>query len=145
MPDKIEAKGACMCGAVSYRASAADAGVGTCHCKMCRRWCGGPMFASECGMDVVFEGEENIGVYSSSEWAERGFCKTCGSNLFYRLQETKHYFMAVGTFDAEVQLKLDHQVFIDEKPDYYAFKGHENLKNLTGAELFAMFSGEDEG
>ena len=25
----------------------------------------------------------------SSAWAERGFCKNCGSHLFYRLKENK--------------------------------------------------------
>jgi len=35
--------------------------------------------AVDCGEDVAFEGEENISVFSSSEWAERGFCNKCGA------------------------------------------------------------------
>ncbi|NIT13149.1 MAG: GFA family protein, partial [Candidatus Dadabacteria bacterium] len=52
---------------------------------MCRKWCGGPLMAVNCGTDVTFEGEDNITVYDSSSWAERGFCSGCGSHLFYRL------------------------------------------------------------
>ena len=32
---------------------------------------------------------------------------------------------------------LEHQVFIDEKPDYYSFANE--TKNMTGAEIFAQF------
>jgi len=31
-----------------------------------------------------------------------------------------------------------HQVFIDEKPDYYGFE--HDTQQLTGAEVFAMFA-----
>ena len=34
----------------------------------------------------MFNGEENIERYSSSAWAERGFCKRCGSSLLYRFE-----------------------------------------------------------
>ncbi|CAK2066980.1 hypothetical protein VCRA2123O443_40306 [Vibrio crassostreae] len=37
--------------------------------------------------------------------------------------------------------KLTHQIFIDEKPEYYEFKNETH--NMIGAELFANFeSGE---
>ena len=41
---------------------------------------------TDCGTDVIFEDESAIGVFESSEWAERGFCKSCGTALFYRLR-----------------------------------------------------------
>ncbi|MBF0289765.1 MAG: hypothetical protein HQM14_18280 [SAR324 cluster bacterium] len=28
----------------------------------------------DCGTDVSFENEENVSLFSSSQWAERGFC-----------------------------------------------------------------------
>jgi hypothetical protein len=131
-------KGSCLCRAVSISTTNMSNLVGACHCNMCRKWGGGAFLAVECGSDVSFEGEENIGVYQSSEWAERGFCQKCGSHLFYRLKQNNQYFMPVGLFDNSEGLIFEHQVFIDEKPEYYSFANE--TKNMTGAELFAQFA-----
>ena len=82
--------GHCLCKAVTIHVESAKKSVGACHCDMCRRWACGPYLAMDCGIDVTFEGEDDIGVYNSSEWADRGFCKQCGSNLFYRLKHNQH-------------------------------------------------------
>ena len=111
--------------------------VAACHCSMCRKWGGGALLVVECGSDVSFSGEENIGIYQSSEWAERGFCKKCGSHLFYRLKENHQHYIPVGIFDRDEGLVFEHQVFIDEKPEYYSFANE--TKNMTGAEVFAQF------
>jgi hypothetical protein len=84
---------------------------------------------------VAFDGAENIARYDSSEWAERGFCRQCGSNLFYHLKGTERYIMWVGSFDDQTPFKLDGEIFIDEKPDAYAFAGDH--PRLTGAEFMA--------
>jgi len=115
--------------------------VGACHCNMCRKWTGGPEFAIECESENTrFEGEDNITVYNSSEWAERGFCKRCGSNLFYRLKETGLYAIPPGLFDDDdlEDLVLAEQVFIDEKPAFYTFA--EKTRELTGAEVLALYA-----
>ena len=70
--------------------------------------------------------------------AERGFCKQCGSHLFYRLKQNNKYYIPAGIFDNEFDLVLEHQVFIDEKPEYYSFANE--TKNITGEELFTMFT-----
>ncbi|MBN3945691.1 MAG: GFA family protein [Nostoc sp. NMS7] len=112
--------------------------VTACHCSMCRNCGGGPLLVVECESDVSLSGEENIGLYQSSQWAERGFCKQCGSHLFYKLKQNNQYFMPVGLFENCEGLVFDHQVFIDEKPKYYCFANE--TKNLTGAEVFAQFA-----
>ena len=93
-----EHSGHCLCGAVSFTSTDVEAKHHACHCEMCRRWAGSPLLATSAA-GVVFAGDENIGIYDSSEWAERGFCKICGSNLFYRLKATGGYHMPVGVFD----------------------------------------------
>jgi len=136
-----EKSGGCLCGAVRILAKNVSNKAGACHCDMCRRWAGGPFMAVDCGSDVSFEGEENLSTYASSEWAERGFCNKCGSNLFYKLKETNQYIMAVGIFDDGESFVFDHQVFINEKPDYYNFANETH--NMTGAEVFAHFGSSD--
>jgi hypothetical protein len=138
MSTLIIGKGSCLCGAVNVSAKTMSNKVGACHCSMCQKWAGGPLMVVDCGSDVSFQGEENIGVFNSSEWAERGFCKKCGSHLFYRLKESNQHFMPVGLFDVGEEWIFDHQVFIDEKPEYYCFSNE--TQNITGAEVFAMFA-----
>ncbi|MEE9332447.1 MAG: GFA family protein [Methylophilaceae bacterium] len=140
MSSTVEAHGKCLCGAVEVTAKTMDPEVGACHCSMCRKWAGGVFLVVDCKKEVEFSGEENISVFNSSEWGERGFCAKCGTNLFYRLKENNQYFMSSELFDAEVKFHFGHQVFIEEKPEYYAFAN--DTKNMTGAELFAQFSSD---
>lgn len=136
------AHGSCLCKAVSLNTTTMNPHIAACHCSMCRKWGGGALLGVECNGKVSFQGEENIGVYQSSAWAERGFCKNCGSHLFYRLKENNHYYIPVGIFDHNPELVFNLQVFIEEKPEYYSFANE--TKNMTGEELFAMFTGASE-
>lgn len=131
-------QGNCLCGSVQITAESVDSGVGACHCSMCRQWGGGPLMAVDAGTEVKFNGEQDISIFNSSEWAERGFCKNCGTHLFYRLKQTRQHIMPIGLFNPTDNLILDHQVFIDEKPDFYCFS--QKTKDMTGAEVFAMFA-----
>ena len=131
------AEGSCLCGSVRIVAAEMQSGLGACHCEMCRKWTGGPLLSVPCGPNVEFDGEENIGVYDSSPWTERGFCKKCGSGLFYRLKGNRHYVVPVGLFDKSEGVVLNMQWFIDKKPEYYAFSNETDT--LTEAEVFAKF------
>lgn len=137
----MQGQGKCLCGAVTVSVEKLSEKVGVCHCTMCRKWSGGPWLALECNGAVSWEGEENIATYHSSDWADRGFCKKCGTHLFYKLKAVhSQYFMPVGLFDQEARYRLDHQIFIDEKPEFYNFS--EKTQDMTGAEVFAKFSKE---
>lgn len=138
--DNIALEGNCLCGKVTVNASEAKPVMGACHCSMCRRWGGGPLFAVDCGQAVHFSGEDNISRYASSEWAERGFCNQCGTHLFYHMKGNDQYIMPAGLFEGMPSLEFDHQIFIDEKPDNYDFANKTH--NMTGAEVFASFAPE---
>jgi len=130
--------GSCLCGSVHITANNPSNKVGACHCGMCRKWGGGPFMEIDCGTEVSFDGEENITVYDSSEWAERGFCKNCGSHLFYRLKENKQHMIAVGLFDNQEDLVFENQVFIDKKPSFYSFSN--KTKDMTEKDIFEMYA-----
>jgi len=133
----MEMTGQCLCGAVKFTARDVSHKTGACHCGQCRRWAGGPYFAVRAD-GVLFEDTENLGRYESSDWAERGFCKQCGSSLFYRMVREDRYMMAVGSFDDQSGFELSHQVFIDEKPDFYSFA--QETKTSTGDDFFARYA-----
>lgn len=138
MSEVMNGKGRCLCGAVQFTTQELAKNVGACHCSMCRKWGGGPLLAVDCGSNVQFKGEESIATYSSSDWAERGFCKQCGTHLFYRLKQTGQYIMPAGLLGDDVKLDFDHQIFIDEKPAFYSFSNQ--TEDMTGAEVFAKFA-----
>jgi hypothetical protein len=131
-------QGNCLCGATRISVKTMSVNFGACHCDMCLKWTGGPLLAVDCGSDVSFEGTENITAFSSSDWAERGFCNKCGSHLFYRLKENNQYFMPVGLFNDCEDLIFHHQIFIDKKPPFYCFANE--TEDMTGAEFFAQFA-----
>ena len=130
-------KGSCLCGAVEV-AAPDHKDIGLCHCSMCRRWSGGPMFAVHCGPGVTFSGKQQPARYQSSEWAERGFCPLCGTHLFYHLLPTDEYMLPAGILGDAVDFRLASQIFIDEKPDYYDLSNKTPM--LTGEQVFAQFT-----
>ncbi len=137
MTENLNLAGACLCGAVKVTVTADKPCVSVCHCDMCRRWSAGPFMALNCRV-VNFEGQENISRIRSSDWAERGFCKKCGSNLFYHIVDASAYQMAAGLFDDQSVMRMSVQVFTDFKPSFYEFAN--KTKMMTGADVIALFA-----
>lgn len=94
------------------------------------------MFAVHCGSDVSFHGQEPSR-YQSSDWAERGFCPTCGTNLFYHLLPSNEYILSAGLFQDQ-EFNLSSEIFIDEKPAYYELKNETH--KMTGQQVFEQYA-----
>ncbi|MEO1014475.1 MAG: GFA family protein [Pseudomonadota bacterium] len=139
----VERTGRCLCGAVTFKATPQqhDDGlhVDVCHCGMCRRLIGGPLMAVSLAGPPKIDNDAHLGVYSSSDWAERVFCKKCGSNLFYRFKDGTMHSVNAGALDDLSCATFPVEIFIDEKPDFYDFAG--DRKRMTGAEVIAAFAG----
>lgn len=134
--------GRCLCGAVRFTVELADAPhVDACHCGMCRRWTGGPALAVMAKSSALaFDGDpEALGAFVSSDWAERLFCKKCGSPLAWRLRGGDLATISAGALDDQTGLEFSTEIYVDEQPGYYAFAGAR--KRMTGAEVAAMFAG----
>ena len=130
------ATGHCLCGAVSFTATDIDPNMHVCHCGMCRRHAGAPTMSVSVG-GIRFQGEADILRYKSSDIAERGTCKKCGGHLFYHLFQPDMYIMSIGAFDDQSKFTMGSEIYIDSKPDAYAFAGnhtreteHEFLKRI---------------
>jgi hypothetical protein len=128
--------GQCLCSAVKFTAESVETHHHVCHCGMCRRWGGGPSFGASAS-GVKFEGEENIARYASSEWGERGFCRTCGSHLFYFLKPANQYILFVGAFDDASPFTIASEIYVDRKPPGYDLAG--DRPRLTEEEFLARF------
>ncbi|MDO6728133.1 MAG: GFA family protein [Cognatishimia sp.] len=138
----MSATGGCLCGAVTYTVSDKPTKTGACHCEMCRRWSGGVYMAIHYKEDeVTIKGGEHISRYKSSDWAERCFCNICGSNLFYHVTLDGPYkgnhHIGFGTLDDPKGIPLTSEIYVDKRPDGYAFAGE--LETMTEAEVIALF------
>ncbi len=127
----------CLCEVVKLRVGSLARVFTACHCDMCKKW-GGIWVAVECN-DVSIADSDNIRVYGSSEFAERGFCTNCGTHLFYKAKGSNTYFVPVGLFPETRAFEFTRQIFIDKKPDYYCFSN--DTLELTEQEVFEQFSG----
>ena len=133
-------EGHCLCGRVRLRAVPEALDVDACHCGMCRRWGGGPCLTIPCGTAVtITQDGDALTVFDSSEWAQRGFCRACGSHLFYRLRAQGLYFVSAGVFGEVEGVVFRNEIFVDHKPGWYDFANP--TRRMTGAEVVALFDG----
>lgn len=137
--------GRCLCGAVTLTMTPKTAEVHICHCGMCRRWTSSGFM----GIGAAPGGLSHDGpvrVRQTSDWAERAWCDSCGSSLWYRVTEPgpyeNSYHVAAGLFEGAAEFPLTEELCIDLKPAGYAF--HGDHRKYTEAELLAMFA-PDEG
>ena len=143
-----ERAGGCLCGAVRFRARLTHHIFGACHCEMCRRWTGSALLAISVPTgNVTWQGEGSIARYQSSDWAERAHCRRCGSALFYRVTSdgpgAGDIELPVGAFDNADGLVFDSEIYIDLKPDSYAFAG--DRARMTRAQTYEHFGISVEG
>ena len=112
--------GRCLCGAIAYRIDGPLVDLGACHCSQCRRQ-SGHFWASfdVAPEDLTITGMDNVTWYRSSETAERGFCRTCGSFLFWREVGAEAFEISAGSLDRPTGLHLEKHIFVADKGDYY--------------------------
>jgi hypothetical protein len=98
-------------------------GVGqlnACHCRQ-RRKSSGHFFASTDvpKTSLTIHGEDNVTWFPLSERARRGFCKTCGSSLFWDPIFRDFIGIAMGAFEQPTDTRLAIHIFVADKGDYY--------------------------
>jgi hypothetical protein len=112
--------GGCGCGAVRFEAQGNLRQVIYCHCEQCRRQSGhfiGVTAVADEGLAV--SGGENITWYRSSDAAKRGFCRVCGSGLFWKDDRLAQTSILAGSLDKPSGLTASHHIFVAQKGDYY--------------------------
>lgn len=132
----IHGQGRCLCGAVSFEIDGPLRDVVVCHCSQCRRQHGSPPGYTQAAWEHVrLRGEENLVWYRSSEKARRGFCRICGSSLFWEPIGTGRVSIAAGSLEPPTGLRTIRHIFVADKGDYYEI--HDGLEQLSGSMLAA--------
>ena len=112
--------GRCLCGAVQFELKASSGDVTACHCGQCRKVTGNFLATTNrLASDLRFITEDGLTWYRSSGFAERGFCKVCGSVLFWRQIDSDHIAITAGSLDGETGLAIKDHIFVGDKPDWY--------------------------
>ncbi len=132
--------GGCLCGAVRFELADAPTEYGACHCTMCRKFSGGiEMSVQVPAGGLAWTQDAALRTFASSEWAERGFCGTCGSSLFWRMTAPGPMqgmmSLSAGALDSLDGLAFTTEVYIEQKPETHAFAG--DRRRMTEAELLA--------
>ncbi len=115
------ATGSCLCGAIRYAINGPLRPVIACHCAQCRKTSGHHVAATSALREAV-KIEGAVTWYQSSGTARRGFCGTCGSNLFWDGPGT-HLSIFAGTLDGDPGVRLAGHIFCADKGAYYDIDG----------------------
>ena len=118
------ATGSCNCGGVSYTITGPMREVIACHCSQCRKQSGHFYAAtSVADTDLSINDKGSLKWYTASDDAGRGFCSTCGSALFWKLNGSENTSILAGTLDGDAGgILLDRHIFVADKGDYYEIK-----------------------
>lgn len=113
-------KGQCLCGNVRVEIRGPVSPANACHCTACRRVSGHFEASLDVARDQVqVTGQEHVTWYASSAKVRRGFCGTCGANMFWDPIHHNWTAVALGCLEAPTGITLAKHIFVGEKGDYY--------------------------
>ncbi len=117
--------GGCLCGAVRYSISGPIRDVVICHCSMCQKLHGAAGAHSKAHKsDIIFSEQSGLTWYASSARARRGFCKKCGSSLFWEPTNQSTMGILAGSLDDSSMLKTIGHIFTEEKCEFTEIPDH---------------------
>lgn len=119
-PPSTTLTASCVCGAVQIDVLGPLPPPDACHCATCRKVSGHYFASTDVRRDrVAIRGETHVRWFASSPSVRRGFCDTCGANLFWDPVGGDFLAVAMGLFDGATGTRLDRHIFVSEKGDYY--------------------------
>ena len=127
-------KGGCLCGVVEFSAMLPAKWCAHCHCSMCRK-AHGAGYVTWVGFEqnqvTLTSGENQLKWHESSAGAQRGFCRQCGSSIFFRSQRwADELHIALGCIDDAIDLQPQANVFFDNHVDWMPID--KQLKQVDG-------------
>lgn len=113
-------KGSCLCGAVAFDITGDLRPVIFCHCGQCRKTSGHFWAATQVPKNqLTMSNAAGLTWFRSSDHARRGFCRECGSSLFWEMDGQGATSIAAGALDSPSQLTAGKHIFMADKGDYY--------------------------
>jgi hypothetical protein len=113
--------GGCQCGVVRYALLAEPTNPHVCHCRMCQKAFGN-YFAPLAGVrlgDLAWV-SGTPGIFKSSEAVERGFCRDCGTPLYFRYADRDRISVSLGSLDDPSRVVPAQQFGIESRLPFVA-------------------------
>jgi hypothetical protein len=122
---------------VQFAGTLVDGGrISVCHCGQCRRWNSGPLMSVDMEDGMTLIRDDGLDWYKSSDRGERGFCRHCGSSLFWREPGAAHgWGISAGALDDASGLTIARHIWVDDRPNFYDFS--DTAPRLTAAQAEA--------
>ena len=112
--------GGCHCKAVRYRVKGPLRDVVNCHCTECQHLNGNFGAHSKARTeDLEITEDSGIEWYYINPSVRRGFCRLCGSSLFWEALDQPWTGIIAGTLDDSGRLKTIGHIFVAEKADFF--------------------------
>jgi hypothetical protein len=105
---------------VRFELEGALGGISHCYCSMCRKQHGAAFAtygtASRAAL-LIADPTGALRAFRSSSWAQRRFCGTCGSSLFFEPDAAPESIeLALGVLDGEPGRLPEAHIFVRDKP-----------------------------
>jgi hypothetical protein len=113
--------GGCQCGAVRFRAEGTLVDPHLCHCRMCQKAAGNYFLPLAHAAREIFRltrGEP--GWFQSSEHVRRGFCRQCGTPLFYDMPAEGFINIVLGALDDPEDVRPQSQTGVESRVPWFA-------------------------
>ena len=110
---------ACLCGAVAFSLPGPTGDIVACHCTQCRKLSG--HYAASFDADETalrYMSRKSLAEYETPAGGRRGFCKTCGSSLYFRSVKGE-FSIEAGAVTGPTGGQLTEHIFTAFKGDYY--------------------------
>ena len=110
--------GSCLCQEVTFTVKDADKNIWYCHCRQCRRVTGHYLAATRCE-------DNNLQIKGTVKWYYRkpniryGFCPKCGSQLFWKDDQSPLISILAGSFSNTSFFQEKGHIYLAEKGAYY--------------------------
>ncbi|MCS7007996.1 MAG: GFA family protein [Thermoleophilia bacterium] len=116
--------GRCLCGAVRYAVSGRLREILVCHCVECQRWAGRAWAATAARAEELDIDDESalawVASPRSARHARRGFCRRCGSGLFWRARGSEVIAIAAGSLEDRAGLAVAAHIWVEQAASWEA-------------------------
>jgi hypothetical protein len=128
--------GGCQCGAVRFHATQLHDNPHVCYCRMCQK-AFGSLFAPLVGVrrEHLTWTRGTPSYFASSAQVHRGFCKDCGTPLFWEYLQGERVSLSIGSFDEPHLIPILYQLGKESR--------HPSIITIEGAQILGTTEEED--
>ena len=114
-------EGGCLCGAVRYHSSGPPLRCVICHCEFCRKHSGAPCLVFVHFPVDAFRWDKGTPArFRSSKYAERGYCRECGSTLSMHEEVlSDRVQVTLGSLDDPTAIRPQDHVWTKSQVDWF--------------------------